>query len=1504
MLISQGATLAAACSVVKASTRFTASGALTEYKGLPPSFSPPPHPTPPSPCHHLAAISTLFSTPLPPPSTPHPIPPTFCVVDMRSMSRSPAFTGSLVSAPLHSVNQRLVRPAWSLRHAKYVRGLQWCHEVPPNPPPPPPAQDQPPAQAPPAQNPPPPPPAQDQPPAQAPIGPVQGPQAPPWGRWLDRDTNGCLNPQRIGESMQRPIELCSYKGLEALPTVCTEYQQGYKRVNEWLPKGRQSICDGFTLLLSMAKEKRRTVPRPVPEDLGSDIEDRDEALQPDLTEAQRNRKVSGEARAARDRDNTYHGRKCKLAHLIDHLPQELWDAFLDDAVQPRVEAISERAVLASLLFGLLVRGLFTIHVADPLGLHDQPVYTDIPVSQAAIADLSCRNLFLQLVRGLPGNGANTRPNAAVAAVLAAHPDLRDRLAAIPRHPSDTNMVDHVGKQLETAFSNMLTLLFAGRLKKSVSLAGAKVLLGTEEHQRRFGFRGLVGGHLYSEAKRSQVRGLMSSTSYNIRFYDRDVSTALNIRRCAVGPGPRPTELCYWDGRPAMPKPGRPGQEWVYLRDKALLPDNIQTSERSEMAQVKPITPVRRSRSGRPSSTGTHDIPDNAQLELLPPDLVCATSSTSSFGSLSLIGQAAGGGPAPPRMSRGQRPSSNEAGVAVRKRPSQVVQLSASRAQTPSDTSLQQSSVNSPHWTAQPTSVFSQPQSRPPLQPRPSSASAPVDPAWVQGIPMADVGSRSLSVTKPASDKQEGRGSRTSSTRTSPAGPSSQLPGSASGPKRTDPIPPHPGSSGVDPPGMRPELSKPVVRAAAWDEPADPGSISLLAAARAAKTGAVPAAACAGPGPVAAANGQGLGMLAVASCQAGQQLGTSASGELRRAAANMVPDGETPGLTASASSPRLPSPLPASTPGLISRPWTPDSSGSLLGRGSLPNSAPQLMRAHNQLLGQSTGSATQLAAQGVDEHGLQAEDAEYAKYLQSRRTTGEAAAEAQKDHFSAPPDYSFLEQAHHQLAGLAVANMPPQQQQGRGQAWQQQGQPTSRQVNRHVRVAHAAGQSPGSMRTSVDAQSTQLQQPMQRPCRAGATAGQPARPGSAGEAQGAAQGLVVSAHLTETDSGWDPVSVTSINPQDWAAVSAHRQAAVPLSPAGSAVSGRTGGASGVFFTALRRSFGAVVPGEEEEVEEEEEGGLDPTARSVVGMDAMSMRSRTNPMQEPGSSEDEADYQAYINGGDAGQASGLEGLGDGVSSEWGNPLLVGPLQAPTPASCLGHTKAMQTDKTSVSLVPGAPSRSERAHALAMAWLQTPQATMAPDAEVSDASLVSMFHDLYEGTGPYTQPGPPEQLRPTPTTPSASSTAGLGVGTTGEGEDEKEEEEDGLSGREALAAAKANMLVINQAMEEQQQRCSELGEYMDQIRVRWSPAAVCRSSSSSSSRSGSRRSSSRSSSSSSSSSGSSSSSSSSGTQYAAAAAAHSSYIIISKSNSSNNIITTIVLLLIIIISSSGKV
>ncbi|KAJ9509078.1 hypothetical protein QJQ45_001559 [Haematococcus lacustris] len=82
---------------------------------------------------------------------------------------------------------------------------------------------------------------QDQPPAQAPPGPAPRPQAPPWGRWLDRDTNPCLNFQRIGESKQRPLELCQWDDLEALPTVGKEYQQRYKLVNDRLPKVRQRL---------------------------------------------------------------------------------------------------------------------------------------------------------------------------------------------------------------------------------------------------------------------------------------------------------------------------------------------------------------------------------------------------------------------------------------------------------------------------------------------------------------------------------------------------------------------------------------------------------------------------------------------------------------------------------------------------------------------------------------------------------------------------------------------------------------------------------------------------------------------------------------------------------------------------------------------------------------------------------------------------------------------------------------------------------------------------------------------------------------------------------------------------------------------------------------------------------------------------------------------------------------------------------------------------------------
>ncbi|KAJ9512917.1 hypothetical protein QJQ45_029067 [Haematococcus lacustris] len=91
-------------------------------------------------------------------------------------------------------------------------------------------------------------------------GPVPPPQAPPWGRWLDRDTNACFNFQRIGESTQRPLELCSWKDREALPPIGKEYQQRYKRVNDRLPKRLQQRVE--TDSVSVCIHYTRPVPPP------------------------------------------------------------------------------------------------------------------------------------------------------------------------------------------------------------------------------------------------------------------------------------------------------------------------------------------------------------------------------------------------------------------------------------------------------------------------------------------------------------------------------------------------------------------------------------------------------------------------------------------------------------------------------------------------------------------------------------------------------------------------------------------------------------------------------------------------------------------------------------------------------------------------------------------------------------------------------------------------------------------------------------------------------------------------------------------------------------------------------------------------------------------------------------------------------------------------------------------------------------------------------------------
>ncbi|KAJ9520952.1 hypothetical protein QJQ45_014135 [Haematococcus lacustris] len=159
-----------------------------------------------------------------------------------------------------------------------------------------------------------------------------------------------------------------------------------------------------------------------------------------------------------------------------------------------------RALLGSLLLGLAVRGWFTRVRVLPNG---QDVFEDIPTVLAVIPNLADRNMYLQLIRGLPPPGRRSQPSEAVEDVLAFYPGLHDRLKAVPRYEHDSNTVDDVGKKLETSFANSLTVLFLRRVEQGVALAGARVIAGSHEHQRRL-WLPVGGSPAWTERQRSWV----------------------------------------------------------------------------------------------------------------------------------------------------------------------------------------------------------------------------------------------------------------------------------------------------------------------------------------------------------------------------------------------------------------------------------------------------------------------------------------------------------------------------------------------------------------------------------------------------------------------------------------------------------------------------------------------------------------------------------------------------------------------------------------------------------------------------------------------------------------------------------------------------------------------------------------------------------------------------------------------------------------------------------------
>ncbi|KAL6753143.1 hypothetical protein V8C86DRAFT_2733529, partial [Haematococcus lacustris] len=159
-----------------------------------------------------------------------------------------------------------------------------------------------------------------------------------------------------------------------------------------------------------------------------------------------------------------------------------------------------RALLGSLLLGLMVRGWFTRLRGLPDG---QDVFEEIPAEDAFIPNLADRNMYLQLIRGLPPPSRQSQPSAAVEDVLALYPGLHARLNAVPRYEHDTNTVDDVGTKLETNFANSLTELFPRRVEQAVALAGARVIAGSYEHQRRL-WLPVDGSPGWTERQRSWV----------------------------------------------------------------------------------------------------------------------------------------------------------------------------------------------------------------------------------------------------------------------------------------------------------------------------------------------------------------------------------------------------------------------------------------------------------------------------------------------------------------------------------------------------------------------------------------------------------------------------------------------------------------------------------------------------------------------------------------------------------------------------------------------------------------------------------------------------------------------------------------------------------------------------------------------------------------------------------------------------------------------------------------
>ncbi|KAJ9517735.1 hypothetical protein QJQ45_004039 [Haematococcus lacustris] len=319
----------------------------------------------------------------------------------------------------------------------------------------------------------------------------------------------------------------------------------------------------------------------------SDIEvDREVEAQPEPSQAQKNKKASGEAH--KDRHDigyaTWHAKKAKRHTVMRGVcaagleaglvvASEVVEARVVTQLEAWVEACSMRALLGSLLLGLAVRGWFTRVRVLPDG---QEVFEEIPAELAVIPNLADRNMYLQLIRGLPPPSRRSQPSAAVEDVLAFYPGLDDRLKALEKDMAEVSMKRHGrAKQLVVFFGAASIGTQGGPRKPPQSPRSSQ-----EATQPAASEPGLSTPLPAKRSKRTKAEQAAEPTKDKGkaakakpapqpgRWLDRDCNAALNMQRIGESRW-RPLELCWWPEQGALPAKGKeyPGLGYKRVQDQ-------------------------------------------------------------------------------------------------------------------------------------------------------------------------------------------------------------------------------------------------------------------------------------------------------------------------------------------------------------------------------------------------------------------------------------------------------------------------------------------------------------------------------------------------------------------------------------------------------------------------------------------------------------------------------------------------------------------------------------------------------------------------------------------------------------------------------------------------------------------------------------------------------------------------------------------------------------------------